>query len=268
MIKLIRVALLAFPLVAAGQSLPVPASTFLKWENLRLVASPDSGELYLWAHFGELEGVGGAKFFATTVDPVALTTWVQGARNFLRQKLDRNDTGAVRISPVLQGTMSRIYVGRRRENGNWSSERILVLERLGDRNPMLFAPKEKDLARILDTLDAVAQRTPPARQGADPLAEGFGPLSEPASFAIGSPAPLFPPGEQVAHREGLVLVRFVVGVDGKADVSTIKVLHATSQPFLESTLDALRKYQFNPASFRGQLVRQALVVPFSFYFKR
>jgi TonB family protein len=271
--KLIRASLAAVALhaslaVAQTTALPIPESAYLKWENLRMIVSPDSGELYLWVHLGELDSIGAAKYFATTVDPTAVGPWVASVRAFLGQKLSRNDTGAVRISPVLTGERSRIYVGRRRDHGNWSSERILVLERVGDRNPLLFAPKEKDLLRILDSIEAVSRRAPPPRQGPDPLAERFSPVTEPASMQPLHQLALYPPGEEVARREGVVLLRFVIGVDGKVDFSTMKVIHSTAPPYLESVLAGLRNYQFNPASFRGQLVRQQVVFPFTFFIKR
>jgi hypothetical protein len=267
-VSLAALGVVASPAHGQAASIPVPESAYLNWENVRLVASPDSGKMFLFVNEGDVEANGPFRFFATTADPAAVTTWVNGAREFLRQKLDRNDTGQVRISPVLQGDRARVYVGRRRERGNWSSERILVFERLGTQNPMLFAPKEKDLLRILDTLEAVARRTPPERRGPDPLAERLGPVTEGASVVAGTRAPPFPPGEQVAQREGLVLLTFVVGVDGKADMATVKVIHATDAAFLQSVLQSLANYQFNPASFRGTKVRQRLIYPFQFFFKR
>jgi hypothetical protein len=271
MLKMIRAALPALFLFASESAAqnpapPVPQSSYLKWENLRMVLSPDSGSLLLWANLGEVENFGTTQFM-TTVDPTAVSPWVAGVRAFLAQKLSGGDTGSVRTSPMLMGQRSRIYVGRRRENGNWSKERILVLERIGDRNPMLFAPKEKDLLMILDSIEAVALRAPPARTGPDPQLGQFGRFDQPARMLPVHPLD-YPAGEIIAHRDGLVLLRFVVGADGKVDLGTVQVIHSTGPAFLKSVLDALPKYEFTPARFRGEPVRYPLVMPFTFYFKR
>jgi TonB family protein len=268
--------LLAFGIsVAAGaqapapESLPIPQSTYLKWDNLRLIVSPDSGELFIWAHLGELERMGSRRVFMATVDANAAASWTKDVRSFLEQKLGKKDSGAVRISPVLAGERGqRIYVGRRREHGNWSSERIIAMERRGDREPMLFAPNERDLRRILDTLDAVAARAPqPKRLGPPVYAfERLGPVDESATMLTAVP-PDYPPGEVVARREGVVLLQFIVGVDGKAELPTVRVLHSTSEPFLRSALDALAKVQFNPASRRGAKVRQSYILPFAWNYR-
>lgn len=249
--------------------LAIPQSTYLKWDNLRLIVSPDSGELYVYAHLGGLDRFGSSRWFATTVDATDAAAWTTNVREFLGQKLSKGDTGAVRISGILNGAGgSRLYVGRRREHGNWSGERIIAMQRRGEQEPLLFAPNERDLRRILDTLDAVASRAPLPKRVGPPLYafERLGPVDEPATMLTVAP-PLYPPAEATARREGVVLLRFIVGVDGKAELPTVRVMHATSQAFLESAIETLQKIQFNPASRRGEKVRQAFVMPFSWAVK-
>lgn len=66
--------------------------------------------------------------------------------------------------------------------------------------------------------------------------------------------PLYPEELRRAGVSGLVLVQYVVGIDGRMDWRTIRVLVSSHQAFLLAALDALRDSRFKPACRGGRPV--------------
>jgi beta-lactamase regulating signal transducer with metallopeptidase domain len=69
--------------------------------------------------------------------------------------------------------------------------------------------------------------------------------------APGSAHPKYPAMLKSANVEGEVLAQFVVNTDGRADVSTFKVLKSTHDLFTKSVRAALPDMRFTPAEFGG-----------------
>ena len=74
----------------------------------------------------------------------------------------------------------------------------------------------------------------------------------------------YPPQLRSQGIEGTVLVQFVVGTDGKPDMSTFKVLKSPDELFTKSVHDAVAKMRFQPAQVDGRNVRQVVQQPFTF----
>jgi len=65
------------------------------------------------------------------------------------------------------------------------------------------------------------------------------------------PYPEYPKSCREAKKEGIVIVRYVIGKDGRvSDVSIIH--HAARKEFDESTLEAVRKWRFRPLLIDGE----------------
>lgn len=101
------------------------------------------------------------------------------------------------------------------------------------------------------------------------LSSGDAPLDAesvdvPASLRSASPLPLYPEILRQSRVTGRVSVRFVVGTDGRAELSTLEVLNATHPAFAESVRRVLPRLRFNPARVGRRAVRQVVEIPFGF----
>ncbi len=82
--------------------------------------------------------------------------------------------------------------------------------------------------------------------------------------APGNSPPYYPDVLRAAHVEGEVLVQFVVGVDGRADTSTVKILKSTHKLFTDAVTAWLSTGRFVPAEVGGKAVKQLVQMPFQF----
>lgn len=76
--------------------------------------------------------------------------------------------------------------------------------------------------------------------------------------------PRFPDDLRKANVEGEVLAQFVVGTDGRADMTTFKVLKSTHEQFTESVQRSLPQMMFYPALVGERPVKQVVQMPFQF----
>ena len=75
------------------------------------------------------------------------------------------------------------------------------------------------------------------------------------------PEPLYPPFAREAQVEGLVVVRALVGRDGRVEEADV----VRSVPLLDATaLEAVRRWTFDPARVHGRAVSVWILIPFRF----
>ncbi len=86
----------------------------------------------------------------------------------------------------------------------------------------------------------------------------------PAALRALSPLPQYPEVLRQSRVPGMVRVRFVVGTDGRADLSTLQVLDASHPAFAESVRRVLPRLRFTPARVGRRAVRQVVEIPFGF----
>ena len=245
---------------ANAQDIPVAPSASLAFTNLRLGFAADTAGIYLWASSTEPKG---PKPYQALFNPSDLLTWISDARWFLDQKLASTDTGSSRNSPTLTGLekAGRAYLLRRKKDSEWTTERFLVLEfKDTTQRPFVVSSDEKLLRQILGSMEDVARRAPPFK----PSAEDTAKVDEPAKLKPNQRPPAYPPNARMNNQEGVVVVRFVIGVDGMADMSTARVLVSPGDAFHRSVLATLPKLRFEPARTKGQPVRQTVTMPFDF----
>jgi protein TonB len=72
---------------------------------------------------------------------------------------------------------------------------------------------------------------------------------------------LYPSVLQDARIEGRVVVQFVVDTNGRADMSTVKIISATHDGFIEPTRKAIREFRFRPARMGDVKVRMLTQLP-------
>lgn len=249
-----------------GQSAPGRQSVYLSGKGLQMVMTPDVEGLYLWASSGDA-AANKERSYGAMFDPAQTLAWIASARAFLDSQLGEKDTGSVRISPVLWGSEGgRAYLGKRRDRKGWSDQRVFVIQSDSARvPPVVAAIDEKTMRQVLDSLESVSSHAPAPQHAAvhDSVSEGLV-FDHTASLKPGTEPPSYPESERSERKEGLVLVRFIIGSDGRVDLPTITFLHASSPGFLEATLVALTRFRFKPATLHGKPVRQLVVMPFVF----
>jgi TonB family protein len=79
-----------------------------------------------------------------------------------------------------------------------------------------------------------------------------------------NPAAPYPEEERANGRDGDVLLRAVIDMDGVPVIPTLEVSHATSRAFALSALRTIARWRFTPARVGGCPVLQIVRVPFWF----
>jgi TonB family protein len=239
---------------------------WIGYRNLRVAIAPDSGGTYLWVNTGELSSKQ-TETFSGSFDPAMVLPWADSARALLSKRFPSTDTGTFRASRRLSSFGGdRIHVERQRVNGAWSQDRFVVMEPKGG-EPFVIKGDETVIGMIVDSLAAVSRRTPivnavvqrDSAEQANTL-----PPTKPATARPDNVPPMYPEVERGVRRSGTVLVSFVVGIDGMADTTSVKVIHASSFGFRKAVLDALPALKFFPAERDGTTVRARVVMPFTF----
>lgn len=79
---------------------------------------------------------------------------------------------------------------------------------------------------------------------------------EETAARTGGPDPRYPEGMRSVGIEGNVLLEFVVGVNGRVENGSIKVLSSTNKMFETEAIRTIQQSTFSPAKIRGTAVRQ------------
>jgi protein TonB len=80
-------------------------------------------------------------------------------------------------------------------------------------------------------------------------------VDDPASYLSG-PSPVYPEVMRGVGIEGVVRLRFVVGINGRVEANTIQVVSSSNKAFEANAIEGIKKIIFKPARMRGQPVRQ------------
>lgn len=89
-------------------------------------------------------------------------------------------------------------------------------------------------------------------------------VDRPVGPAKGTRFPRYPDALRQEGISGCVLAQFVVDEDGRADVTTFRVLRFSRMEFVNAVRAALPGMRFTPAELGGRKVRQLAQQPFSF----
>jgi len=81
---------------------------------------------------------------------------------------------------------------------------------------------------------------------------------------VRAPEPRYPDALRSADLEGAVVMRFIVGTNGRVEPGSIKVLSSPHKQFSEAVRAALLSAKFRPAETGGHAVRQLVEQSFSF----
>jgi TonB family protein len=212
------------------------------------------------------------KDFVTAVNPSITVTWVEKARSFLKVPLSDSDTGSLRLSIELPGQGGDgLLLARRRVDGKWSNERIIILQNHGVERPWMVVGRDQEVGQFLDALESTAGRTVISQ---DAAARDSVALSNPFD-ADGDPIPdpqNQPPAYSESLRrqniEGEVWVSFVVTAEGRADLNTLRILLSDERGFDNAVRQSLRASRYTPAMSNGAPVPKRVFQRFSFALRR
>ena len=87
---------------------------------------------------------------------------------------------------------------------------------------------------------------------------------EKAVVPLNQVSPVYPGMLQSQGVTGQVIAQFVVGTDGRVDMSTFKVIESTHDLFTAAVKNALPRMRFQPAEVGGNKVKQLVQQPFVF----
>jgi TonB family protein len=258
---------LLLPALLSAQQANFPEAAWLEWDSAKFALTPDSVGTMIWVQ-SSADRNKRLEIFSSVFEPEVVAAWVSAARAFLAAAPIPGDSLSIRASKRMRSTDSAgMYIARRQQDGRWTAERFIVMERPRS-DPMIVNGDDKSVGEILDSLDAVARRTPivdvrPVPK-IDSTAYEMDRVEKPASADPGNQAPRFPEESRTLGRDGTVILRFVIGVDGKAEMADLRVIFATNRYFLNSVMAALPRMRFFPAEINGKKVRQQVQMPFVF----
>ena len=137
---------------------------WLEYDNLQIVVAPDSAGTFIWINGGDrFDPMAKSLGFSAYLHPDRTVGWVERARAFLRQPIASGDTGNFRTSAAMTffNDNNRVYLARRRIDGNWTRERFIIFESSTQgAEPVVINADERRIGAILDSIEAVAVRTP------------------------------------------------------------------------------------------------------------
>ena len=88
-------------------------------------------------------------------------------------------------------------------------------------------------------------------------------VEKPVMAVPGSPSPRYPDIMKSSGIEGEVVAAFVVDTMGRADISSLKIIKSTLEPFAEAVRTALPLMRFQAAETGGKKVRQLVEETFT-----
>ena len=109
-----------------------------------------------------------------------------------------------------------------------------------------------------------------------PVAEDVATSEARTAFFIESPvvgaekscAPRYPAELRARYVAGSATARFIVGVDGRVELGSVKILDSTHPAFADAVMQAMPCMRFLPAEMHGRRIRQVVQQPFTFAVQR
>lgn len=80
---------------------------------------------------------------------------------------------------------------------------------------------------------------------------------EPAEYLDGPP-PLYPPALRQVGVQGFVQLRYIVGVDGRAEPGSVNTVQSSNAAFEAPAIEAIERARFRPARLGGRVVREVV----------
>ncbi len=88
---------------------------------------------------------------------------------------------------------------------------------------------------------------------------------QPPYMLPGQMGPSYPDSLRFSALDGIVIVRFVIDTLGRAELATVRIVHASHPLFAAAVERALDRLRFSPAHFSGKRVRVRTEQSFEFH---
>ncbi|MEA9555105.1 energy transducer TonB [Xanthomonas nasturtii] len=121
-----------------------------------------------------------------------------------------------------------------------------------------------DQTSVVDTASVTLPATGTAMDSAPTIAAPSGPIEAGQLQYLSSPAPSYPVAALRAGQQGTVLLRVLVGTDGRPAEVSVQTSSGHRALDLAARSQVLRSWRFQPAMQNGQAVQAYGLVPVSF----
>lgn len=172
---------------------------------------------------------------------------------------DAGDSTLVSVKAALTEARRRIAELER------EVEAVRAREILRSGRDSLANPRQVRLVAAPEREVPVVERGAVGRTGTQPNVYFDFQVAKQAVHVAGGGRPVYPPALRDAGTEGSAVVSFVVGSDGRVEMTTFTVVRASHQQFADAVRDALPSMRFESArTADGRAVRQLVQTEFQF----
>jgi TonB family protein len=273
MAVVVATSLLARPPAGAAQERPAELIR-VKWDVANLLVYPDSNVgVILWVATNaraEIDGRRAEREMVLRFHPDTLRDWLIYTHQLLALEGPpiAGDTSSIVTSGVLTGSGGAgIAVARRRVKQRLDRKVRVVIAPPAHGQLLLFELERPAVDSLLSALEAVEPKSRYRPEHNDSLG-GTAHVERAAEPTGRRPHLQYPDEAQRDGREGEVWVRFVVGPDGRVDLSTVQALLSDGDDFEQAVRAYLRNARFLPAVADGQPVKALMAQRFVFAFRR
>jgi hypothetical protein len=265
---LIAFGCLLAPPALFSQQCGAGTSTF-EWHTIHVaVAATDSYGVALQAFTSAALYQGTPHHFSGYFDPDSAANWVAAAAR-VAEASGRADPGVGLLqTPALFSTDGSHLVARRTaKHGKWTGDVAIVMISRHDSAGFQLITPGKEADTLFRALFGRALQSHLVAGGAGSKINLDGLLdSPPAVIHAGTVA--FPEAPDGMVRDGEVVTQFVVGVDGRPDMSTFCAIATDGPEFTAAAHEAVLHTQFTPGMLHGAPVRTRVMQNVEFRWHR
>lgn len=231
-------------------------TTRFEWNTVHVaVAATDTFGVALHAFTSGVLYHGTPHRFSAYFDPDSAANWVASATR-VAEASGRADSGVDLLqTPALVSTdSSYVLVRRMAKHGKWTGDVTIVMVTPHDSDGFRLIAPATDADSLFRALfgRAVQSRLAGGRVGPK-MAFGQKLDSPPTMIHAGRVA--YPETPDGRVRDGEVVVQFVVGADGRPDLTTFCAIATDGPEFTTAARDAVRDTRFTPGMLHGSPVR-------------
>ena len=198
--------------------------------------------------------------------PDSVDEWIAFTRQLLELTGPPNpdDTTSYVSSGILRGWCGNMIAAARLRAGSGLAPGMRLLLASTDKHLMVLDLSSSDVGALLEALD----RTMRISQVATAVRPATGPsVVEPRQVPTGR-GPRYPTREKRSGIEGEVLVDVVIDTTGRADLSTLRIVAASTDGFEAAVRAYFPDARFVPATAAGRPIRRRVKQPFTFTLSR
>jgi hypothetical protein len=231
----------------------------VEWPLLDLVLVPDTSHgilLLAGPNIHTENWMKGSQIVSLAVEPVTLLQWASAALALLREPVATEKTAAERykITPALRGHWGEFLVLARRMDR--AGEFQFIASDTASKVQWKTLAGPEHVNQLLQTIEDVVARAPTLRPWNDSTLVADPDTGVVAAFQLSVPPPKYPADLGQAGQPGRVWAQYIVGLEGRVEPGSIRILLTDHREFAGEAVAALMQARFRPATRNGQNVRQ------------